>query len=128
MDILDQRVVMIVFIDNANLSASAAKSIGALMHPAIKDEPAVVALRAELEQFLDAQREGYEKLYDPKAGQFYFGRDATKDRHFGWIDLRREMGDGPRRLPGQRIPRPGHVRRHSIRAAHSTRSGTWASR
>jgi hypothetical protein len=87
MDVLDQRVVMVVFIDNANLSASAAKSIGALMHPTIKDEPAVARLRQDLEQFLDAQREGYVRLYDPKAGQFYFGRDATKDRHFGWIDL-----------------------------------------
>lgn len=87
MDILDQRVVMIVFIDNANLSSSAAKSIAALMGPAIKDDPTAVALRAELEQFLEAQRDGYAKLYDPKAGQFYFGRDATRDRHFGWTDL-----------------------------------------
>ena len=87
MDVLDQRVVMIVFIDNANLSSSAAKTIGALMHSPIKHDPAAVALCTGLEQFLDAQREGYAKLYDPKAGQFYFGRDATKDRHFGWIDL-----------------------------------------
>ena len=27
------------------------------------------------------------RLYDPQAGQFYFGRDATKNRHFGWVDL-----------------------------------------
>src|SRR5262249_54026255 len=87
MDVLDQRVVMIVFIDNANLSASAAKTIGALLSPTIKDDPAAVALRRDLEQLLDAQREGYARLYDPKAGQFYFGRDATKDRYFGWIDL-----------------------------------------
>ena len=33
MDILDQRVVMVVFIDNANLSASVAKTIGALLEP-----------------------------------------------------------------------------------------------
>jgi hypothetical protein len=87
MDILDERVVMIVFIDNANLSASAAKTIGALLNPTIKDDPAAITLRRDLERFLDAQREGYERLYDPKAGQFYFGRDATKDRYFGWIDL-----------------------------------------
>ena len=118
MDILDQRVVMIVFIDNANLSASAAKTIGALLQPAIKDQPGVAELRQELEQFLDDQREGYERLYDPKAGQFYFGRDATKDRLFRLGRPAGEMGDGPRRLPGQRVPRPGHVRRHPVRAAH----------
>jgi hypothetical protein len=88
MDILDQRVVMIVFIDNANLSASAAKTIGALLNPTIKADPAAAALRGELEQFLEVQREGYAQLFDPKAGQLYFGRDATKDRHFGWIDLK----------------------------------------
>jgi hypothetical protein len=87
MDVLDGRVVMIVFIDNANLSASAAKTIGALLNPTIRNDPAAIALRRDLEQFLDAQREGYARLYDPKAGQFYFGRDATKDRYFGWIDL-----------------------------------------
>src|SRR5262249_7919211 len=86
MDILDQRVVMVVFIDNANLSASAAKSIGALLHPGIADRPGVAELRQELERFLDDQREGYARLYDAKAGQFYFGRDATKDRLFGWED------------------------------------------
>jgi hypothetical protein len=87
MDVLDERVVMIVFVDNANLSASAAKTIGALLNPTIGHDPVVAMLRAELEQFLDAQREGYARLYDPKAGQFYFGRDATKGRYFGWIDL-----------------------------------------
>ena len=87
MDILDQRVVMIVFIDNANLSAAVAKTIGALLQPAIKDQAGVPELRQELEHFLDEQREGYERLYDPKAGQFFFGRDATKNRYFGWVDL-----------------------------------------
>jgi hypothetical protein len=86
MDILDQRVVMIVFIDNANLSAAAAKTIGALLQPAIRDQAGVLELRQELERFLDEQRAGYEQLYDSRAGQFYFGRDATKDRHFGWVD------------------------------------------
>ena len=38
MDILDQRVVMVVFGDNANLSTSVAKSIGALpLTPAVVD-------------------------------------------------------------------------------------------
>src|SRR5262249_11351118 len=64
-----------------------AKTIGALLNPTIGHEPAIAAIREELERFLDAQREGYARLYDPKAGQFYFGRDATKDRYFGWVDL-----------------------------------------
>jgi hypothetical protein len=87
MDILDQRVVLLVFIDNANLSGSVAKSIGALLRPGVKDRVEAVALRRELEAFLEVQREGYARLYDAKAGQFYFGWDATKDRLFGWTDL-----------------------------------------
>jgi hypothetical protein len=86
MDILDQRVVLVVFIDNANLSASCAKTIGALMGPEIKDRPEVAGLRKDLEDFLERQRTGYARLYDAKAGQFYFGWDATKDRLFGWAD------------------------------------------
>ena len=87
MDILDQRVVMVVFIDNANLSAAAAKSIGALLNPGIKDQAEIAQLRQEMEQFLEDQQQGYAQLYDANAGQFYFGRDATKARHFGWVDL-----------------------------------------
>jgi hypothetical protein len=87
MAILDQRVVMVVFVDNANLSASAAKTIGALLRPEVKDKPAAADVRRELEQFIEDQRAGYAKLYDPKVGLFYFGRDATKDRLFGWVDL-----------------------------------------
>ncbi len=88
MALLDARVVMLVFGDNANLSASVAKSIGALLTPEIKDRPAIVALRSELEGFLDAQRRGYTRLFDAKAGLFYFGWNATKDRLFGWEDLK----------------------------------------
>jgi hypothetical protein len=87
MDLLDERVVMVVFVDNANLSSSVARTIGALSRPGVKDRPEAVELRKKLEGFLDAQREGYAKLYDPAAGQFYFGRDATRDRLFGWTDL-----------------------------------------
>jgi hypothetical protein len=86
MDILDQRVVMVVFVDNANLSASCANSIGALLSAEIKDAPGVDLLRQKLENFVEIQREGYARLYDAKAGQFYFGWDATKDRLFGWAD------------------------------------------
>jgi hypothetical protein len=85
--ILDQRVVMVVIGDNANLSASVAKTIGGLLSPGIKDQPQIVELRQQLERFLEDQREGYAQLYDPKAGLFYFGWDATQNRHFGWVDL-----------------------------------------
>jgi hypothetical protein len=87
MEILDQRVVMAVFGDNANLSTSVAKTIGALLLPEVKDHAAAAALRRELEAFLDDQREGYARLYDAEAGLFYFGRDATRGRLFGWEDL-----------------------------------------
>ncbi len=86
LDILDRRVVLVVFIDNANLSASVARSIGALLRPGIADRPGVGELRRELESFLEGQKAGYAHLYDSKAGQFYFGWDATRDRLFGWED------------------------------------------
>lgn len=88
MNVLDERIVMLVFVDNANLSSSVARSIGALLRPGIRDDPAAVELRRKLECFLEAQREGYRRLYDPAVGQFYFGRDATRDRLFGWADPR----------------------------------------
>jgi hypothetical protein len=84
--ILDRRVLMVVFGDNANLSASVGKTIGTLLIPEIRDRPLIEGLRRDLEQFLEAQRDGYTRLYDAKTGLFYFGRDATKDRLFGWED------------------------------------------
>lgn len=87
MEILDRRVVMVVFGDNANLSASAAKTIGALLAPEVATKPDVMNIRRELEQFLNDQRAGYTHLYDAEAGLFYFGWDATRDRLFGWEDL-----------------------------------------
>jgi hypothetical protein len=86
MAVLDQRVVLTVFGDNANLSLSAAKTIGALLVPEVRDRPEVAAIRRDLEQFLEDQKPGYARLYDKQAGMFYFGRDATKDRLFGWED------------------------------------------
>lgn len=94
MDVLDRRVVMTVFVDNANLSSSVARCIGALSRPEVADAPEAVALRRDLERFLEAQREGYARLYDPTAGQFYFGRNATRDRLFGWHDLEGKWVDG----------------------------------
>ena len=84
MAILDQRVVMVVFGDNANLSASVAKTIGALLVSELKDNSVASQIRRELERFLEDQKQGYTHLYDPTVGLFYFGFDATKNRLFGW--------------------------------------------
>ncbi len=86
MEILDRRVVMVIFGDNANLSASVAKTIGALLAPEAVGRPEAAGLRGELEAFLEDQKEGYARLYDATAGLFYFGWDATRDRLFGWND------------------------------------------
>lgn len=94
MDLLDRRVVLAVFGDNANLSTSAGKTIGCLLHPAVKDKPQIAQLRQELELFLDEQCSGYTRLYDRKAGLFYFGWDASKDRLFGWEDLQGKWKTG----------------------------------
>ena len=84
MKLLDHRVVQIIFGDNANLTASVAKSIGALLDPTIRDNPRAAALRVSLEQFLENQRAGYTNLYDPKEGNFAFGWNATENRFYGW--------------------------------------------
>ena len=86
MALLDRRVVQIVFGDNANLSASVAKAMGALLRPEIRDDPAIGALRIEMELFLENQQAGYARLFDAKTGTFVFGWDATRDRLFGWED------------------------------------------
>ena len=84
MKLLDHRVVQIIFGDNANLTASVAKSIGALLDPSIRDNPRATALRVSLEQFLENQRAGYANLYDAKEGSFAFGWNATENRFYGW--------------------------------------------
>ncbi len=86
MAVLDVRVVQIIFGDNANLTASAAKTFGALRHSTLKDDPAAVQLCEKLEQFIARQEEGYRYLYDAKPGSFVFGWNATKDRFTGWED------------------------------------------
>jgi hypothetical protein len=86
MALLDTRVVQIVFGDNANLTASAAKAIGALLHSSLQDDPVAVELRDKLEQFIAGQQEGYRQLYDEESGLFYFGWNATQDRYTGWED------------------------------------------
>ncbi len=86
MAVLDTRVVQIIFGDNANLTASAAKAIGALRHPRLQDEPLAEALEKQLEQFIARQEAGYRYLYDQQAGTFVFGWNATRDRFTGWED------------------------------------------
>ena len=89
MNILDLRVVQIIFGDNANLTASMAKSIGALLDPSIRDNPRAAALRVSMEHFIESQSAGYAHLYDRKEGSFVFGWNASEDRFFGW-----ELEDG----------------------------------
>ena len=84
--LLDQRVVTIIFGDNANLTAALARSVGALLHPAIRQDPRAVLLREQMERFIEDQRAGYVHLYDPKSATFVFGWDATADRFVGWGD------------------------------------------
>jgi hypothetical protein len=88
MALLDQRVVTIIFGDNANLTAALARSIGALLRPEIREDPRAVALREEMERFIAAQHDGYAHLFDPQSGTFLFGWDATADRFVGWDDGR----------------------------------------
>jgi hypothetical protein len=86
MALMDRRVLQIIFGDNANLSASVAKAIGALLRPEIRDDPVIVSLRTGLESFLENQKPGYQHLFDTNTGTFVFGWDATRDRWFGWED------------------------------------------
>lgn len=84
--LLDQRARTIIFGDNANLTASLAKAVGALLRPGIRDDPRAVALRGQMERFIAGQREGYAHFFDPQTGTFFFGWDATADRFIGWGD------------------------------------------
>lgn len=86
MAVLDTRVVQIIFGDNANLSASVAKAIGALHRSTLRDEPLAAELGDRLEQFIERQEEGYHYLYDRQAGTFMFGWNATNNRFSGWED------------------------------------------
>ncbi|MCE5266885.1 MAG: hypothetical protein LLG00_03250 [Planctomycetaceae bacterium] len=86
MAILDRRVVMVAFGDNANLSTSVACAIGALLRSPIRDTPAAIELRGDMERFLEEQRSGYQFLFDSKAGMFRFGWNASNGKFFGWED------------------------------------------
>jgi hypothetical protein len=86
LEILDQRIVLIIFGDNVNLTASLAKSVGALLQPEIRNHPQVSALREEIESFIVGQEPGYQHLFDQQSGTFFFGWNATTDRMVGWDD------------------------------------------
>ncbi|MBT3191616.1 MAG: hypothetical protein HN341_03585 [Verrucomicrobia bacterium] len=89
MQLLDARVVNIIFGDNVNLTASIAKAAGALLDPSLKRNAEAAQLVALMEAFIEKQREGYHHLYDKKAGSFAFGWNATEDILTGW-----ELDDG----------------------------------
>lgn len=84
--LLDRRTVQLIFGDNANLAASVAKTAGALLAPAVREQPEAVRVRGKLEQFLEAQRPGYDFLYDAQRGLFRFGWNAENRRFVGWGD------------------------------------------
>ena len=88
MGLLDQRVLTIIFGDNANLTAALARAVGALSHDEIRHDSKVAAVREKLERFIEAQQAGYAHLFDPRTATFVFGWDATADRFVGWDDGR----------------------------------------
>lgn len=85
MNLIDERTVTIVFCDNANLSASIAKAIGALLTQR-EHNPTAKNLIEKMENFLDAQQRGYENLFDSESACIAFGFDARKKRFLGWDD------------------------------------------
>jgi hypothetical protein len=85
MGLLDRRVVAVMFGDNANLTISVARAIGALLSINAADER-LADIRQEMERFLDDQREGYAHLYDAGERKFCFGWNATSNRFVGWQD------------------------------------------
>ncbi|WP_157174499.1 hypothetical protein [Thiocystis violascens] len=86
LEILDRRVITIIFGDNANLTAALARSAGALLGTEIRDDPQAIMIRERIERFIEGQRAGYAHLFDPATGAFVFGWDATADRFVGWDD------------------------------------------
>ncbi len=87
MEILDERVVKVIWGDNVNLTSSVAKAAGALMHPQLKDNAKAAELVAKMEQFINAQKDGYIDLFNPETDTFTFGKDASRDQFVGWEDM-----------------------------------------
>ncbi len=86
MELLDERVVKIIFGDNVNLTSSIAKTIGALMHPSLDGNDKAARLVEKMESFIVAQKEGYDYLFDPETDTFIFGWNASNDQYVGWPD------------------------------------------
>ena len=87
MEILDRRVVMVSSATTPTSPPRSPRRSAPCWPRRSPGRPEVAGLRGELEAFLEDQKEGYARLYDAKAGLFYFGWDATRDRLFGWVDL-----------------------------------------
>lgn len=92
--VLDQRVVQVVFGDNANLASSAAKTQGALLDRTLAGNIRANRIRHQLECFLAAQQPGYAHLYDAQRGLFRFGWNATEGQFLGWADKQGEWHPG----------------------------------
>ncbi|OGX11172.1 MAG: hypothetical protein A2351_02880 [Omnitrophica bacterium RIFOXYB12_FULL_50_7] len=63
----------VVLGDNTNLSAALGAVIGALLDPVLVNDATAQAIRTQIESFLDAQKAGYDLLYDSAKGQFRDG-------------------------------------------------------
>jgi hypothetical protein len=115
MEILDRRVVMVIFGDNANLSASVAKTIGALLAPEAAGLPR--SPRSGPARGVPGRPEGGVRPALRRQGRallLRLGRDQGPP-----LRLARpagELDDGPHGLPRQRVPRPGDLRLRTLRA------------
>ena len=125
--LLDRRVVLVVFGDNANLSASAAKTIGALLHPSVKDDPVAAEIRRELEASSTTRRRVRPALRRPgRPVLLRLGRDPRPPVRLG--GPAGPVGHGPHGLPGQRVPRPATFVVACGSVCPWPPSRTWASR
>ena len=125
MAILDQRVVMVVFGDNANLSASVAKTIGALLVSELKENSVAGQIRRELEQFLEDQKGGYTQLVRSE-GRPVLLRTRRDQEPVVWLGRpRRQVEDRARGLPRQRVSRAQRRLLCFDSECPWTRSRTW---
>ena len=116
MEILDRRVVMVIFGDNANLSASVAKTIGALLAPEVAG--AARGRRAPgRARGVPGGPEGGVRPALRRQGRpvlLRLGRDQGPPLRLG--RPAGELDDGPHGLLRQRVPRPGDLRLRPLRA------------
>ncbi|MDD5496183.1 MAG: hypothetical protein PHP46_03660 [Candidatus Omnitrophica bacterium] len=73
----------VVFGDNSNLSACLGAAIGALSDPSLAGNADVQLIKQKMEQFLDAQAEGYSYLYDAGTGSFKTGWNFVTNSWLG---------------------------------------------